>query len=154
VSFGEDGRRLASGFVSGNWGMAADDQSTEMPNPYEPPKCMTRARRKVPSVSQGSTRTSLKSVLLLILIGVAWIVGTDAGRRAWSAVYPPKDPAPEMFWAHCLGLALGIALYAVFDKRVQRPGFSAWIAAVLLAVAIGLGSSLAGVNLAIWLRAR
>jgi hypothetical protein len=59
-----------------------------------------------------------------------------------------------MFWAHCLGLALGIALYAVFDKRVQRPGFSAWIAAVLLAVAIGLGSSLAGVNLAIWLRGR
>jgi drug/metabolite transporter (DMT)-like permease len=133
----------------------ADIRSTEMPNPYEPPNCVTDGRGKRSSAHRRSARPSLKSLVLLLFIGVAWLGGTDAGSRIiWSAVYPPKDPAHEMFWAHLADLALGIALYAVFERRLQRPRLSTAVVAVVVAFAVGFVASLAAVNLAIWLRPR
>jgi hypothetical protein len=133
----------------------ADIRFPEMTNPYESPNCVTKGRGKRLSAPRRGGRPSLKSLVLLLFIGVAWIGGTDAGSRiVWSAVYPPKDPAPEMFWAHLAALALGIALCAMFERRLERPRLSTAVVAVVVAFAIGFLASPAAVSLAIWLRPR
>jgi hypothetical protein len=89
----------------------ADIRSAEMPNPYEPPNCVTDGRGKRSSAHRRSARPSLKSLVLLLFIGVAWIGGTDAGsnnrvdrsgvwvqRDGWFVLSPLGHP--ERSWAN------------------------------------------------------
>jgi hypothetical protein len=126
--------------------MLNDDRVLEASNPYDAPQGNTTGADR-------ETEARLVGVVLLIPLAIAFYVGTIAGSVAWFALYPhEKDPQLELFWGRSAGIVLGVALYAILYKRLRRPRFLTGSIAVFGAVALGFGSSLAGICWAIWLR--
>jgi hypothetical protein len=126
----------------------------EASNPYGAPKASTAGADRESPAQHANREASPKGLVLLILLPIAFYVGTIAGSVAWFALYPhEKDPQLQLFWARLAGIVLGVALYAVFYRRLRRPNLPTGGIAVLTAVGLGFGSSLAGMCWAIWLGA-
>jgi hypothetical protein len=133
--------------------MLNDDRVAEASNPYDPPEADTAGADRESPLEHTRNEAPLVGVVLLIPLAIAFYVGTIVGSVAWFALYPhEKDPQLELFWGRAAGIALGVALCALFHKRLRRPSLLTGSIAVFAAVGLGIGSSLAGICWAIWLR--
>ena len=87
----------------------------------------------------GSAPTAPQLWVLCLLIFLHF-VGIIWGRMLWGSFYPGKDPQREYFWANCIVLVLLAVLCVALNKRLNR--FR--VLDALIVLALGLGSSLAG----------